>query len=99
MHDRTKDGINDPPERLRPEGAPLIKEGMDESLDEEIALKERALKAWQRALEEIERLKKEKEWLIQKYIEDSDNINAIWCNEDEQKKYLIQEMQQALKGE
>lgn len=46
---------------------------------------------------EIERLRKEKEWLIQKYIEDSDTITAIWCNEDEQKKFLIQEMQQALR--
>ena len=36
---------------------------MDERLDEEIALKERALKAWSKALEEIEQLKKKREWI------------------------------------
>ncbi len=46
---------------------------------------------------ENERLEKEREWLILKCIGSSDNVNAIWCGEDDQKKYLIEEMQQALK--
>lgn len=68
---------------------------MDERLDEEIALKERALKAWQRALEEIERLKKEKEWLLHRYTRELSFVNDDNAVNYEQK--ILEEMRRALK--
>ena len=46
---------------------------------------------------EIERLKKEKEWLIERAS--FDVYSFMYPTIEERKKYIIEEMQQALKGE
>ena len=76
MHDRSENGVNDPPEKLRPDKEPP--------------------RAW--FLEEIEQLKKEKEWLKCKVLEASQKKH-IGLSHDEKIKLLEDDMQQALKEE
>ncbi len=50
-------------------------------------------------LEEIERSKKEKEWLAEELIELYERYTTTDMSTEEMKKMLFEDMQQALKGE
>lgn len=51
---------------------------------------------------EMERLKKEREWLIANWAKDKHYINNLWAADqlsmDEHKEKILDKMQQALKG-